>query len=332
VKKILLSCTALSVLCLGSCKNDLDVVDDYRETMVVFGLLSPSDTAQYIKINKAFLGPDDAFVMAGVFDSNNYVNNEISARLERWLNGNMVETIQLYKDTVLPKDAGIFPYPGQIFYKTTQPILQDGSEYRLHVVNGESDKIVTSSTKILQNMTVVTPLTNATINLVAPTMFKAKWKTAANGRQFNLVVRMHYSERFVYDTLQVADKYIDLNFVDVRSTTLAGGEDLEQQISPENFFRNIKNSPQMDTSALKERFFKSLEFRFSGAAEEFATYMDVVQTTGSAFGDAPTYTNIDGGIGLFSSRFTHSVKNINLTAATKDSLKNGQYTYNLRFK
>jgi hypothetical protein len=332
VKKIFLTLTALSALFLGSCKNDLDVIDDYHETMVVYGLLSPSDTAQYIKINKAFLGPNNAYIMAGVYDSFNYVNDELNAKLERYLNGSLVQTIQLYKDSVIPKDAGVFAYPGQVFYKTTTPILQDGSEYKLVVVNSSTDKIVSSTTNIIQNYSVTTPLSNSSINLVGPTVFKTKWKTAKYGRQFNVVVRMHYTERFVYDTLQVADKYIDLNFPDVRSGNLAGGENLEQEINPETFFRNIKNSPQMDANLMKERFFKSLEFRYSAAAEEFSTYMDVSNTSGSTFGDHPFYSNIDGGVGLFSSRYVYSIKNIGMNTATKDSLRNGQFTYNLRFQ
>ena len=334
MKKLLLLSFGTLALAISSCKNDLDVTDDYRETMVVYGLLNPTDTAQYIKINKAFLGRESAYNMAAVYDSSNYAPGVIDAVLQQWKNGNLMATFQLTPDSVIPKDAGVFSNPKQVLYKTTAPILQDGSDYVLKIINGESGKTVTASTPIIQPISVQVPLPSSNINLVGQTTFKAKWTTAVNGRLYNLVVRFKYQERFVYDTLQVADKYVDIGFVNVRANTLSGGDQLVQDLLKDNFFRTIKNSPGMDTSLLKERFFKSLEFRFSAAAEDFATYMDVASTTGSTFGDHPFFSNIvgDNTVGLFSSRFTYVVPNVGLNNITLDTLRYGQFTYNLRFQ
>ncbi|HEY6162712.1 MAG TPA: hypothetical protein VI112_15895 [Bacteroidia bacterium] len=333
MKKISLICFGACALLLSACKNDLDVVDDYRETMVVYGLLDPADTAQYIKINKAFLGHADAYTMAGQYDSSNYVHGEITAYLQRWLNGVQVgANIPLVQDSLIPRSAGVFANPGQMLYKTTTPIVQDGSDYLIYVVNNRTGKTATAKTDIIQQFNVTTPILNQTINLVGQNVFTTKWKTAAKGRLFSLTVRMHYKERFVFDTLQVADKYIDLIFDPVRSGTLSGGEQLEQAIAPRTFFQNIKNSPLLNTDPQKERFFQSLEFIFSAAAEDFSTYMDVQNTTIATFGDHPFFSNITGGVGLFSSRYNYSIPNIGLNAASKDSLKNGQYTYDLRFR
>ena len=332
VKKISVFCLGLIAVFFTSCKNDLDVIDEYKETMVVYGLLNPADTAQYFRITKAFLGRTSAYDMAGVFDSSNYAVGQITAKLEQWKNGLLIQSIPLYRDTVIPKDAGVFSYPSQVLYKTTVPILQDGSDYKLYVTNNTSEVNVTAGTPIVQQIPVTIPILNSTINLVGQAAYKAKWKTAANGRLYNLVLRFHYQERFVFDTLQIADKYIDINFATFRSATLSGSEPLEQEILQDNFFRSIKNDPGMTVDPMKERFFKSLEFRFSSAAEDFATYMDVSNTTGSTFGDHPFYTNITGGIGLFSSRYTYAVTNIGLNNLTKDSLRNGRFTYDLGFQ
>ena len=335
MKKLLLLSFGTLALAISSCKNDLDVTDDYRETMVVYGLLNPNDTAQYIKINKAFLGRVSAYTMAAVYDSSNYVHGEITAKLERWLGGSIVQTIPLYKDSVLPKDAGLFPSPGQVLYKTTSVIQQDGSDYKLIITNNLSGKVVTSSTSIVNSPAVFNPSPLTTINFVGPQPFKTKWYTSAGGRLYNVTIRMHYLERYVNDTLQIANKYIDLTFTDVRTSSLhlTGPQELLEQIVDANtFYRNIRNSPQLDANLSKERFFQSLEFRYSAAAEDFATYMDVSGTLSASFGDHPTYSNIDGGVGLFSSRCLYIVPNVNLSSPSKDTLKNGQFTYNLRFQ
>jgi len=62
----------LPVLFINSCKTDFDIIAPYKETTVVYGLLDPDTSVQYIKINKAFLGEGDALVMAQQMDSTNY--------------------------------------------------------------------------------------------------------------------------------------------------------------------------------------------------------------------------------------------------------------------
>ena len=209
---------------------------------------------------------------------------------------------------------------------------QDGSTYLLRITNNKTGAVVTSTTPIVNSPSIVTPFPSSTINFVGPQPFSTKWYTSPGGRLYNVSVRMYYSERYVYDTLQIANKYIDLQYVNVRSASLEGGELLEQVIQSATFYRNIRNSPQLDTSLSKERFFKSLEFRYSAAAEDFATYMDISGTTSNTFGDHPTFTNIVGGVGLFSSRYLYIIPNIGLSQASQDTLKNGQFTYNLRFR
>src|SRR5688572_28610592 len=107
MKKLFFILSAFA-LALFSCRNDFAVNEDWKETMVIYGLLNPGDTAQYIKINKAFLGEGNALVMAGEFDSVNYTQDEISAVLERWNGSTWLQTIPLFKDTLIPKDTGVF--------------------------------------------------------------------------------------------------------------------------------------------------------------------------------------------------------------------------------
>ncbi len=53
-------------MCFSACSTKLDVTGNYKETMVVYGLLDQSQPKQYIKVNKAFLGEGNAFSYAQV--------------------------------------------------------------------------------------------------------------------------------------------------------------------------------------------------------------------------------------------------------------------------
>ena len=48
------------VLLFTSCETEFDVNADGDEIIVVYGLLDSSKDTQFVKINKAFLGEDDA--------------------------------------------------------------------------------------------------------------------------------------------------------------------------------------------------------------------------------------------------------------------------------
>ena len=67
----------LSSILFSSCETDFNVNADWQEVTVVYGLLDQNEDKQYIRINKAFLGNADAFIMASVADSINYNPNNL---------------------------------------------------------------------------------------------------------------------------------------------------------------------------------------------------------------------------------------------------------------
>ena len=54
----------LTSLLFTSCESDFDINADWEEVTVVFGLLDQSQEKQFIRINKAFLGNESAYLMA----------------------------------------------------------------------------------------------------------------------------------------------------------------------------------------------------------------------------------------------------------------------------
>lgn len=329
MKKNLLSAGLLSALIFSSCNNKLDVLTDYKETMVVFGLLNPADSVQYMKINKAFLGENDALIMAGVFDSSNYVKNELVVKLYKYAGGSITQTVNLVKDNLIPKPTGVFSYPVQFLYKTNTPIVQDGSEYKIEITNTTSGLSVDSKIKIVQPLSISNPTSSQTINFISIVPFKTKWVSTANGRLYDVVIRMYYKEVKIADTTQVAYKSVDMQLGNQRSVNLTGGEAMTLSFPGENFYRFVRNNISVDATVT--RTFLSLDFIFTVAGEDFSTYMDVVQTGSSSFQSVPIYSNINGGIGLFSSRFTKRSTNVQLNPVSLDSLKNGQFTGALGF-
>ena len=102
-----------AVVFINSCKTDFDTIAPYKEVMVVYGLLNPNETTQYIRISKAYLGEGNALVMAQQGDSINYAD-VLTVTMDRVLNGNTISSTTLTRDTILTDD-GIFS-PSAIVY------------------------------------------------------------------------------------------------------------------------------------------------------------------------------------------------------------------------
>src|SRR5436853_64209 len=83
----------ISFIMFSGCENDLDVVDKYTETTIVYCLLNPGDTSQYIRIEKSFLGEGNAYLMAQNADSLYPDSTKIQVSLQKIVNGIAIDSI-----------------------------------------------------------------------------------------------------------------------------------------------------------------------------------------------------------------------------------------------
>jgi hypothetical protein len=317
------------VIALVSCRNEFEVNTPYTSTMVVYGILDPGDTAHYVKVERSFLGEGDAYAMAQEFDSLNY-SGGIAVMLERIRNGNLVQTIPLALDSTIKRDPGIFSWPTQYVYKTAQPLAQDGSIYRLKVLNETNDKEVTGQTPIVQPFSLLVPsASNNTINFVDPVYpFTLKWNTVAGGRVYEPRLRMYYDELLLIDTTQVKQKYIDWSLGSMIALDDDGGEVMQLRTGTNDFYSFLSSRIAYDGSV--KRRVRSIQVIFTIGADDLHTYMQVSQANLGSSSEDIVYTNISGGIGLFSSRLTWK-RPVQLSPVSLDSLIEGSYTYNLGF-
>lgn len=317
-----------SVVLFSSCSNELDLLDDWKETMVVYGLLNQADTIQYIKINKAYLGEGNALQMAQAYDSINYAN-QLNVQLERRVNGSLTATYTLQKDSSISKNPGIFSYPKQILY-VTQQALYDDSEYQLIITNTVTGKVVKSKTKLVKNLLILYPSPSQIINLTnAVSPQKVKWISAENGKLYQLTIRFHYDEKEITSGV-ITPKYTDWGFSAQKSISISGGENMEVSFMGSDFYKFLK--AMISPNSNVERKAGNLDFIFSVAGNDFNTYMEVYQPSNGIVQEKPEYTNIENGIGLFSSRLNVGVLNRPLSNNSLDSLYGGQYTSGLGFQ
>lgn len=320
----------LSFLFLASCSNELDLLDDYKETTVVYGLLNQSDTTQYIKIYKAYLGEGNALHMAQNYDSINYAN-QLNVEIERWLGGAKLETYTLQKDNSIAKDPGIFVAPDQILYKTNT-LLDENSEYRLVVTNTSTGNTVESRTALVKSPFVSSPSNGPQLVIFNPNANQTiEWLSSKNGLLYQVIIRFHYDEKNIA-TQVTTPKYIDWVFPAQKSINTAGGELMKIKFPNSDFYKKIKAIIPVDEGVQRFARNKKIEYFFSVAAEDYSTYMDVYKPSNTIVQEKPEYTNIEGGLGLFSSRINLTIVKDSLSKQSVDSLIAGQYTSDLGFQ
>ena len=141
---------AYALLFCSSCANDIDVIGNWEDIPVVYGILRPQDSASYIKIEKAYLDPrTSAFEVAQRPDSLYYPEAELEVVLWSRLDGRFPfrpDTLRRVDLALrgLPRDSGIFASRPNYAYEVPQVLMRFGHDYRLEIKNLRTGKLVES--------------------------------------------------------------------------------------------------------------------------------------------------------------------------------------------
>ena len=337
VKSIIFSSIIAGTLLFSGCSTDLDVIGDYKETMVVYGLLDQAQDTQYIKINKAFLGEGDAFTYAQVKDSTQFVN-ALSVELKRFKNGvHIPPTIPLFP-TNKPKDPGAFYSLDQAnaiysFSRADYPLFVD-SEYHLTIKNSETGNEVTAKTSLITDITGFTnpsPL-GSTFSFVAfgfvPNYpFNVVWTSAKNARLYQVILRLNYTDSTLTGNVP---KTIEYTLPVKRMEDLDFASTVTQEMKGRDFFQYLGGSLE-DYPGLVKRVAGKVDLLLVAGSDELSTFIDVNKPSTGIIQERPEYTNIKNGLGLFSSRLNRAPVSRFMDNTSWDSLACGQYTKHLKF-
>lgn len=148
VSLLLLSCWAIA------CSESFELYAPYQDIWVVYGVLNPGDTAQYIRISKAFQIEGNAFEYAA---ANDLTVKGLQVRLEG--NGQSYLATQIDSVERADPDESFFPYLTlyRIDTPTDKPLVS-GEVYQLSI-QSETDSLLSlhASTRIPPEPTFVYP-------------------------------------------------------------------------------------------------------------------------------------------------------------------------------
>ncbi len=324
--KWILGFLALGVL-FCACDNELVVTDEWKDIPVVWGLLNKSDTAHYIRVEKAFLDPTtSALDIARIPDSLYYENATVS--LKRVNNGQVFILQRVNGDIEgYPREGGIFAETPNYLYKIKANIINlvVGEAYQFILDRGDGSELVTAQTIILPKPVLRNPNIGSLLSFKRNSLFTFLWNEMPDAGIFDLKLRFHYRER----SPETGNVYVPKQ---IEWTVARNLSDREFKMDGIDFYNAIKAAIEEDFEAT--RLFDSLDIIVWAGGKELAEFIKLTQAnTGiTSTQDIPEYTNLSEGIGIFSSRNVSYNTGFELTSQTLDSLRNSSITNPLNFQ
>ena len=331
---------AVFAVVLSSCSTNVDLYAEYKDVPIVYAMLNPKADTNYIKITRAFCGindnPINANEVALIADSSNYPGKLDVRIIElKSTHGSFYEptgrVIALDTITLHDKEEGVFYAPDQVFYYTTESFNTGGGgsnyKYRLVVVKPDGDSL-TAQTGIVGNaefaiMTGGVGFQMATTNETRKIMFRADDFASL----YEVSMQFNYSEQL--DGQGIRKKSVNRTF---RTRTISEFHKLEgtdncyyMEYSVNWLFNALITAIGGDTIVDPNhpnvtRYMDDFIIFISAAGDELTNYYYASQAQmSSPMSLITTYTNIEGGYGLFSSR-TKIERVATLSANTKREL------------
>lgn len=290
-RRILLS--ILVLLIFSTCNKDIKLLDDYKDTTIVYGLINPNDSISYIRIEKAFFTGGDVFEAVQIQDSNQF-NYKLDVKL---IQGK--KTITFDTITIFNKEDGIFYAPKMLmYYAVTKDLLNTTDSLYLEIFNPKTKEYTTSSTFLHNGLLInyVYPI----LTIAFENEYYIQFKSLPNTRQYKLDLRFNYMEQIHDDESSREYKYIDWAFP-IFTTSNSYGDEVVKFFQYGETFYDLVVEHIKPTDVL-ERYFGSIELKITSGDNVLKNYVDTHRPGASLVSGQQEYTNIKNGYGVFAAR------------------------------
>lgn len=323
---ILLAITAVSGLV--SCENEIDLLEDYREIPVIYGLIDPATNTHYVRVQKAWLGEGNALVMGQQTDSIYYRQDDVKLTLEKLQTGtgNVLTTEQFLPTTDIPKEEGLFTEQGHYLFRLSNAAaLNPDNLYRLRFENLKTGKVVTATTRIIFPILFNAFNNSVKVNLANINPYQIRFGSPKWARVLGLIMRIKYSE---LDTisLNIRQRSVDYKIKNITTLSVNGGENMTFLLKGDEIFRYMGAAIGPRQGSYK-RILSSFraDYLFTCGTDDLYNYIQINSPANTA-NYVPAFTNLTDGRGLFTCRYTTSVNDVAFNDLTLDSILNGRYT------
>jgi len=311
-----------------SCDNDFELVADYKETPVVYGIIDQGDSIQYIRVERAFIDKSiSANTIAQNADSLYY--DDITVKLVRVKTGEEYTLERVDGNEIgLQRDLGVFANDPNYLYQIRTdaiPLIAE-EQIQIRVEGVFEDRAVTAMAPILKPAFFINPSNESVIGFLRNRKSNVGWSGKNDPQDYDPIFSVIYSfdvneERNGVTTTKTLDWVVERN---TERTVI--------EIEGIDFYSFMLGALEKDPAVT--RSMGLAKFSLIEGNKAVADYIRVgLANTGlTSSGEIPIFTNMSEGLGLFGSSITQERTNLSISQTTLDSLRMSPLTAELNFE
>lgn len=329
---------SLVLFSMTSCKVEFSPNAEWRDVPSVYCVVDPDEDTVFARVQRCYLGEENLYTYANIFDSNNYVKGDISVQLLAW------KAQRLNNDSFTPTNQLVDKWdmeyglrtgkPDGFFSSQPQPVYycvpgarklraDTNCVFQLLVIrNTTGDTIASAFTTLVGYGRLKADGRDTTeVILDNPSDVRGhefgyrigchgeiKWHTVPRGRLYQPIVTFFYKKNG--DTLSID--------IPGATTKNAFNADMlsNKSITENLFFSTIKNALAQNTDSLFT--VNNVDVTIAVGNEDLNAYITSHDNTVVSGQEYHSYSNIEGGMGIFASRRSHIRVNVPCDSVGKE--------------
>ncbi len=322
----------LAMLSITACTTDFQLEGEWKDIPVVYGFISVSDTAHYIRVEKAFLEPGgDANQIAQIADSLYYDNATV--QLKNLETGAVYDLVKVDGNLEgYQREEGVFATSPNYLYKIkAEDInLAGGESLQILVNTGSDEDLVTADAKIIEPIVPSENLPNQELALDDyDRTITTRWDHGVDTKIFDLRWIIRYKE-----SLPGTSDFVDKSVEWVLDRRLINDDDRTKstfRFDAGEFYQFLSEAIEENPDVVRTNL--RIDISIVGGGQEFQEYLTIADANLgiTSSNQIPVYTNLSRGYGIFTSRGTALREGLFLTTTALDTLETGMYTKLLNF-
>jgi hypothetical protein len=297
-------------LLLFNCSNELDINTSQPYVPVVYCLLDLNAENQFVRVSRSYQ-PDELDPGKPPVVDSLIITEPCEVYIEKWIDDDPVKT-WLFSQSSLPRDTGFFPVFGQEWY-TAAFRPEPYTRYLLYVYFPEITRVVSAET-ITTGFPIPEdpqPELPRFITITRNRGYTLRWYSVDHAGIYQGIFTVNYME--------YSGDNIEFQRVQWYLTNVIRDEPnylVVQELNPNQFFNTLLKKIPVKPDV--ERELVGMEFSMAAGGEELG--IAVRSHYINDFAPITDYTNLDNGIGLFSSLARTNVKNLAFSYLTEDAV------------
>jgi len=324
----------LTVSLFYGCSTDVNTNGPETDTPVVYCVLDPDSTYQYVRLNKSFLnsnGEDARDIAKNQPDKYTYPNGQVKVILYQTESGKPDTALTEFEPVSFSnKEAGEFSSPDQILLRSISPVSlraekRSGSvrkklNYKIIGINSVTGTTFTSSTQGVTDLKVDYPSEGQDITFTPNAKYSDLFFSPSSGycNSDNIVPCSGAAISSINFELNYRDFYADGSYKDTTILFRNYASTYTATLASKDFFSFLVFRVKHN-EAVKSRKFMPCRILFYMANSDFNQYLDVLNNYNPVSQIRPSYNNIMGGVVLFSFRRVKAVT-VNISNRTVEQM------------